>query len=131
MSIFSDHMVDVEKAQDHVFGDLFLITPMKASQIHTGSPDENYPPYTLIGILDDSENIMGVVGTRYKAKVDMNVAGKNSVVAFSKHQLNADKPLPKKDWLIEAVNGPSNRVRVGSVRDDGMGRIHVFFEVAP
>lgn len=131
MNQFSELLGAFEQKFDEQFGETFLVTPMKPSKTHVGSPDESNPPYTLVGVLDDEGSMMGVVGTRYKAKVDMNIAGKNSVISFSAAQFCASKPMLRKDWTIETIGSiPKKHFRVGDVRPDGESRVHVFIEAA-
>ena len=129
MNAFSKLFNTLESNFDKQFGDTFLITPMTQSQTHSGSPDENNPPYTLTGILDDEGSVMGVIGTRYKAKVDANLSGLNSIVSFSMGQFCKAKPVPQKNWIVETMGAcEKKKFRIGFVRNDGESRTHAYIE---
>jgi hypothetical protein len=122
-------MVGVEHQFDATFGEACRIIPMTSSRAFVGSPDERTPPYTLIGIADVDADSLGVVGTRFKSKVDGRISGQDAVVSFSVGQFRDGAPTLKNDWIVElSERTPVRRFRIRYTRDDNMGRAHAYVE---
>ncbi len=125
MSQFSELFVAVEKLFDREFGVQITVIPMTNSQMFTGSPDIDNPPYTVTAIIDDEGRILLRRNNSRNNDVDARFSGGGSVVSFFSSQFCPAQPEPQKGWILE-ISG--KRFSVSYIRRDGEGCIHAHVE---